>query len=202
MSELDTEPTSKEKFMFLAMSMLHTRRNKTIEIYNELYAKTQKAVKLSPFERKQFGDDIDYNSPHIFNYKIKFDSFTKQSRYFLVSKFKPQSNFLADMMHRSRTELEAILIILALKRYAIENSVYPEVLQVLLDSGYITKLPMDPYSDKPLVYKKKDNDFILYSVGEDFEDNNGTPLFSGKRLKKWGNSNSKTGGDAVFWPVP
>ena len=106
------------------------------------------------------------------------------------------------MIYRSRTEIEATITILVLKRYAIEKGNYPENLQELLETGYITKEPIDPYSGKPLVYRKEGNDFTLYSLGEDFVDNNGTPLFNGEHLKKWGDSHSKTGGDAVFWPVP
>ena len=90
---------------------------------------------------------------------------------------------------------------MALKRYAIENGNYPENLQELLDTGYISKLPTDPYSDKPLVYRKEGKDFTLYSFGKNFEDNDGLPLFSGKSLYKWGDSQGKKEGDAVFWPA-
>ena len=51
---------------------------------------------------------------------------------------------------------------------------------------------MDPYSDKPLVYKRLDNSFTLYSLGADFDDDGGTP-------SNWGEGDK--GGDAVFWPV-
>ena len=51
---------------------------------------------------------------------------------------------------------------------------------------------MDPYSEKPLVYRPMDGDFILYSLGEDFEDDDGTP-------STWGMG--EEGGDQVFWPA-
>ena len=71
------------------------------------------------------------------------------------------------------------------------------VQEELFEAGYLKKLPMDPYSDSPLVYKKTDDDFILYSVGYDFEDDGGEVYRDNKgRVRPWGDE-----GDAVFWPV-
>jgi hypothetical protein len=61
-----------------------------------------------------------------------------------------------------------------------------------LEADLLKKLPMDPFSDKPLVYKRTADGFMLYSLGADFDDDGG--LHS-----RWGQD--KTGGDHVFWPV-
>ena len=84
----------------------------------------------------------------------------------------------------------------------LENGGYPENLEELLNKGYIKKLPIDPYSDKPMVYQNTGTDFKLYSVGENFVDNGGEPVFynGSNKLQKWGNVTDK-GGDAVFWPA-
>jgi len=50
----------------------------------------------------------------------------------------------------------------------------------------------DPFSDKPLVYKRTIQGFTLYSFGEDYDDDGG--LHS-----KWGRG--EEGGDQVFWPL-
>ena len=56
---------------------------------------------------------------------------------------------------------------------------------------------MDPWSDKPLAYKKTENDFILYSVGPNFTDDGGE---HGRdrdgRIQKWADN-----GDMIFWPL-
>jgi len=57
---------------------------------------------------------------------------------------------------------------------------------------------MDPYSDKPLVYKRKGEGFILYSVGPNFIDDGGTVAVVNGRTMKWG---TKEQGDIVLWPV-
>jgi len=53
-------------------------------------------------------------------------------------------------------------------------------------------LPIDPFSNKPFVYKQTRDNFTLYSFGADFDDDGG--LHS-----KWGIGDE--GGDQVFWPL-
>jgi hypothetical protein len=60
-------------------------------------------------------------------------------------------------------------------------------------------LPMDPYSDKTLVYKKTDDDFTLYSIGPNFQDDSGEVAIVHGSPKKWGTDEA---GDIVFWLMP
>jgi hypothetical protein len=91
---------------------------------------------------------------------------------------------------------EATLTVLALNRWQLEKGQYPMSLGELVMAGYIEQVPMDPYSDKPLVYKKTDDSFVLYSFGPDFDDDGGVenPEDSQKRRQEGP-------GDEVFWPV-
>jgi len=71
-------------------------------------------------------------------------------------------------------------------------------LQELVKRGYLTELPMDPYSDKPLVYKKTDDGFLLYSVGVNFKDDSGQIARDDEgKIREYADE-----GDWVFWPVP
>ncbi len=88
----------------------------------------------------------------------------------------------------------ALLTTLALLRFRHDRGSLPKDLQELLSADYLSQLPMDPYSDKPLVYKKTGNDFMLYSLGGDFDDDGGTHSNS-----NW--ARGERGGDYVFWPV-
>jgi hypothetical protein len=96
------------------------------------------------------------------------------------------------MYNRSKTNLEAVIATLAILRYETEKGRLPSSLEILVDEGYINALPQDSYSDGALVYKQKEDSFLLYSYGADFDDDGGTP-------SKWGEG--KQGGDQVFWPV-
>jgi hypothetical protein len=99
---------------------------------------------------------------------------------------------------RMKADRTALLTVLALKRYEKENGRYPENLRVLVEEGYLEKLPMDPYSDGALVYRRTDDGFLLYSCGEDLKDDGGKLGLGGDgKPRMWADD-----GDWVFWPVP
>ena len=99
---------------------------------------------------------------------------------------------LVERNYQTKTEMEAVIAILGLLRYKADKGVFPERLEELKLSRYIKSLPIDPYTDKPLAYKRTGESFMLYSLGVDFDDDGGTH-------SKWGRG--KAGGDQVFWPM-
>lgn len=198
---LETEPTARQKALYLVMSLLHARRDKTISKFEEIYEQAKEIQKMTPYEIRKSGNPIEIKPPHICNYKIRFDSFIRESRYFIVGLSMPAAESISTSKYKDIATHEATITVLALKRYMIENGDYPESLEELLSKGYIKELPMDPYGDKPMIYKRTGTNFKLYSVGENFADDGGEPAFyaGSNNVQKWG---SKTdGGDAVFWPV-
>ncbi len=93
---------------------------------------------------------------------------------------------------QARTDLSAGLALLAALRYEADWGRLPETLEELVATGYLEQVPSDPYSSGPLVYRRTEGSFLLYSYGLDFDDDGGTP-------SKWGQG--EPGGDQVFWPV-
>lgn len=86
---------------------------------------------------------------------------------------------------------------MAILRYEKDNRGYPADLDELVTVGYLSELPIDPWSDKPLVYKKTDDGFLLYSFGLNFIDDGGELGKDKKgKVRLWADN-----GDAVFWPV-
>jgi hypothetical protein len=102
------------------------------------------------------------------------------------------------LIHRRRATVQAALVVIAAMRYRSDKGFYPENLQELLTTGYLQELPMDPYSDKPLVYKKTGDNFTLYSLGPNFEDDDGQ---RGKTEKGQIAGGWRDNGDTVFWPL-
>lgn len=96
---------------------------------------------------------------------------------------------LMDLHYSCIASESGLLTILAILRYKVDKATLPQTLDELVSAGYLKELPMDPYSNKSLVYKQTDGDFILYSVGRDFTDDSGTPGYD------------EPGSDKVFWPV-
>jgi hypothetical protein len=97
-----------------------------------------------------------------------------------------------ELESRIRADEQALITTIALLRYNANSDGYPNSLSQLVSAGYIKELPKDPFSDKPLVYKRTIQGFTLYSFGADYDDDGG--LHS-----KWGRG--EEGGDQVFWPL-
>jgi len=97
-----------------------------------------------------------------------------------------------ELWQRLRAKESALITTIAILRYKEDKEQLPESLDQLLSAGYLNQLPMDPYSDGPLVYRRQGDDFVLYSFGADFDDDGGVH-------SEWGKYS--LGGDYVFWPV-
>jgi hypothetical protein len=98
---------------------------------------------------------------------------------------------------RVRASQAGLIGTLAILRFEKENGQLPEDWEELHCKGYLKTIPMDPFSDKPLVYKKTEDGFILYSVGLNFTDDGGVPgTDKNGKPRMWGEN-----GDEIFWPV-
>jgi len=97
-----------------------------------------------------------------------------------------------EISFRRRVSADALETTFALLRHEAERNQFPGSLDQLVSAGYLKQLPMDQYSEGPLVYRRQGDDFILYSLGEDFDDDGGVH-------SRWGVG--EEGGDQVFWPV-
>ncbi len=69
-------------------------------------------------------------------------------------------------------EVSATRVLMALKAYKAENGALPESLDELVPE-YIAEVPRDPFDGQPLRYSREKK--IIYSVGEDLEDDGGAP---------------------------
>jgi len=187
------DPDERDKRIFMpfltAASMVHARRDATIAKANEIYGLQSKLALMSPYQ-KHVSDlkEVD---------EILYESWLNQ-RFFLIQILMPATARASEIAYRGKMRHEATLAILALQRWRLENNQYPAALGELVSCGILNELPMDPYSDKPFVYKKTDDDFTLYSVGPNFTDDAGEVAIAHGRPQKWGTDEA---GDIVFWPV-
>jgi len=109
----------------------------------------------------------------------------------------PAHERIGQISWRMKTGREALLTVLAIMRYQKNAGQYPENLIELVSAGYLNSLPMDPFGGRPLVYRKTEDGFVLYSLGMDFDDDSGRlGLDSRGRPRMWADN-----GDWVFWPV-
>jgi len=117
----------------------------------------------------------------------------------LLSNFLPAFYRYVELYRRGIITRGALIATIAILQYKNDTGRLPKSLEQLVSEGYLNELPMDIYSDKPLVYKKTGDNFILYSYGADFDDDSGTYIDDYGIYVDWGEG--RNGGDKVFWPV-
>jgi len=164
----------------------HPDKQQTIETSDRYYAFWDRIAKKTPGQLHSETIDIEKEAAEIIRGNI------------LLRILPAAMNRVHDLSYRNKIDVEATLVIVAILRYNQDNGDYPENLDQLVASGYLKKLPMDCYSDnKPLVYKKTDDSFLLYSVGLNFTDDGGRVIRNSQgKVVIW-----DIEGDEVFWPV-
>ncbi len=76
---------------------------------------------------------------------------------------------------QAQTARNLTVTAIALKRYYLQHSAYPATLNELVPA-FLSAVPADFMDGKPLRYKQRlDGDFLLYSVGNDGQDDGGDP---------------------------
>jgi membrane protease YdiL (CAAX protease family) len=154
-------------------------RRETTELADKLYEFMEIMSRKTPAQWREDGLDFDKEAYEII-----------EGNGFLVI-FMPAIGKVSELSHKSRVSIEALITTLAILQYEANEGQLPKTLDELIANEYLKHLPMDPYSDKSLVYETTDDSFTLYSIGADFDDD------GGKHDKKWGADD----GDYVFWPV-
>jgi hypothetical protein len=95
-------------------------------------------------------------------------------RYFILSRMMlPALGAAFTKEARFEAKLRDAQTALAIERYRLVNGSLPGQLNDLVPA-FLPAVPADPFDGKPLRYKLLATGYIVYSVGEDREDNGGT----------------------------
>ncbi len=163
--------------------------SKLIEVENKLLGLTLSRrgyfeVSVDAYEQiekelsKSF-PSISFDVPHIINESVKEDA----------------NNVLKciAMSYTSRKALDEMLVMsLLLDAYKIQHGRYPASLAEV-SQNYIVSIPSDPFTkSSPYIYKRTNDDYILYSVGPNSKDDHGDAI-----LNVDGISDEKQIGDLV-----
>lgn len=177
---------------YAIQGMLLAGRDDSIALVNQIHKYSLQEIVMTPYQ---------FRSNESSTRKL-VKEISKQKKYKLFNIGEtPIMRGRAVDIFQTKAYYEAAITILALERWKLDKGRYPSCLDELVEGGYISSVPMDPYSDGPLIYKPIEDNFTLYSVGPDFDDDSGQlgQGSDGKRssLNKWNFED----GDAVFWPV-
>ena len=163
------------------ISKLESRKI-TVDKLDEFYEAIRDAGKYSPGQLHSQGT----------TYQGRVDAVVNISDNYFLNRMLRATTILPKILYNYQGRHKAIITTVAIMRYKNDNRGYPQSLDQLVEAGYLEALPIDPYSDSPLGYKLVDDDFILYSVDEDFDDDGGTKQYSRKDKD----------GDNIYWPIP
>ncbi|MHC4584146.1 MAG: hypothetical protein ACYS3N_06420 [Planctomycetota bacterium] len=171
-----------------SMCLLHARRDATIAAARQFYKQADMIAKMSPYARHERDvgsiEEVIVSMPRF--------------RFALLEHLIPAAERISELLYQGKASHEATMAILVIQRWRLEKDGYPATLDELIEAGYLKELPKDPYSDKPIIYKKTGDNFVLYSIGRNFEDDGGKVFEKDGDVQKWGANDD---GDAVFWPV-
>lgn len=164
----------------LRISLTHPGRQETSQMFEAYSAFVQDLAKRTPWELHTEGATYEEKLKDFFD-----------GNYYLQDCLVSVGPCIR-IGWRDRLSGEAFISVLAVFAYKAQEGRLPESLTQVVDAGLLKSVPMDPYSGGPLTYRVTADGFTLYSVGEDFVDNGGSPC-------DWAD---EAGGDHVFWPVP
>jgi hypothetical protein len=97
-------------------------------------------------------------------------------------------------LRRNQAQMRLLVCDLAIRIYRAERGSDPGELADLVPE-YLPAVPRDPFSEKPLMYRRTPKGYLLYSVGRNQVDDGGRPT---PAAKGWGACN--TSGDLVLDP--
>jgi hypothetical protein len=174
----------------LAASIASADRQEISREFEKIYSTAQEWAYKTPWQLHEEGVDLDMG---LVNW-----STLKRARCWPVYYLMPAIGAVNKTAHRHKTQVDALITTLAIIRFKQNTGNYPENLEGLVAAGYLKKIPLDPFSDQPLVYKRMADNFTLYSVGLNLIDDGGQ-VYRDKKGKPqlWHDEF----GDAVFWPV-
>ncbi|NIP27005.1 MAG: hypothetical protein GWN67_22035 [Phycisphaerae bacterium] len=164
---------------FIWSALTGPDRRKTVATVDKFFAYVDTLKHQTPWQLHSQGIDSDEEIHSIL-------------KGYVIEEIAPQVYQVIEIYQRLKARESALITTIAVLRYKEDKEQFPESLDQLVSAGYLKQLPMDPYSDGPLVYRRQGSDFILYSLGADFDDDGGVH-------SRWGDWYK--GGDQVFWPV-
>lgn len=169
----------------LKSMFFHPNKAQTKQRADAFYNFIEEASKMNPAELREKEIDLGEQAGSMVEGNIFLRMLT------------PALGKVHQLAYRIKTDVEATQTIIAVIRYKQGEGSFPEGLEQLKQAGFIEQIPLDSFSNQPLVYERTDEGFKLYSVGLNFVDDGGKVHHKDGRVRLWDDEE----GDAVFWPV-
>jgi len=173
-----------------AISIASADRHQVNREFRKIYSTAEEWATKTPWQLHKENVDLEMGLD-------KWSDF-KKIKYWPIVVLTPATARVNAMAHRIKADTYATLATIAIFRHKQDKGKFPSTLDDLIQAGYLEQLPMDPWSDKLLVYKRTADGFTLYGIGSNFKDDGGQIVRDDKgKIKPYADE-----GDWVFWPVP
>ena len=179
-TETEVEQIHRDRYLkFIWLALFGPDRKGTEAIVDKYFAYIETLKNQTPWQLKS--KDIKSD-----------DDIQKMCKGNFIEEAVPSVYGLIELYQRHKAKESALITTISILRYKEDKGQLPENLDQLVSTEYLNELPMDPYSDGSLVYRRIGDYFMIYSLGADFDDDGGV-------YSEWGKYSQ--GGDKVFWPV-
>lgn len=165
----------------------HPSRKETIRTVDRLTGAADEFIKQTPWELHTQGVDLSERLREIHGWNV----------FLQIAGAETTLTWAIQAHYRNLASTEALIVVAGVLRYHKDKAAWPATLEELVSAGYLRRIPIDPYSGKPLVYARAQDSFVLYSCGPDFHDDGGTRSNGAAHNR----APSAGEGDLVFWPV-
>jgi ribosomal protein S14 len=136
---------------------------------------------------------------------VGWDSWS--ARFCAIDAVMNSYNRVANQCERLRQRRGATSVAVALCRHRLRHNAFPASLAGL-DADLLDHVPRDRFSGEPLQWVVSETEAVLYSIGNDRDDDGGSPIADTDNLNWLPPGDTRTGrgglqdGDWVLWRVP
>ncbi len=129
--------------------------------YIDLTDRCIAALQLPPEERPQAHRDLERQEENL------------RKDHTILSHFMPSMRrlILTDLVHLTRLRVAGVAM--AVEQHRLSNGKLPEQLADLVPT-FLREVPLDPYDGRPLRYRRREKGYVVYSIGKDLADDDGT----------------------------
>jgi len=104
----------------------------------------------------------------------KIEQKIRGSRSIIARLMMPASMKVTEASQRVQAQLRTAMVAVAVERYHVKHDAWPQGFDDLLKDGLLAAVPNDPWDGKSLRFKRTPTGVLIYSVGMDKIDNQGT----------------------------
>lgn len=164
-------------------------RASSFDLFSQAWAEPNDRVRLERIQEleAEFIDSIN-SSRDVGRMAAALLSIKARSRMvadLLLASVGPTYSVFADIEIRQYTFRDLLEIAFAMEMYRLANGKFPDALTDL-QPEYIKDVPIDRYTDQPLVYRPIGAGYRLYSVGKNQKDDQGQTTIDSENADDWG----------------